>query len=125
MVDLARAWVRTMAGQTPEQFELALEKLEFDEIRIRLQAQCLFSVSREQAVALEPSTDRWLVDRWLEYRAPLAVVGGSFVVDETTGPREGVKGDGTLSGRIAIQVQDASGVTTLQGYFSVPATTWG
>lgn len=58
-------------------------------------------------------------------RAPLAVVGGSFVVDETTGPREGVKGDGTLSGRIGIQVQDASGVTTLQGHFSVPATTWG
>ena len=58
-------------------------------------------------------------------RAPLAVVGGSFVVDETTGPREGVKGDGTLSGRIAIQVQDASGVTTLQGHFSVPVTTWG
>jgi len=58
-------------------------------------------------------------------RAPLAVSGGSFVVDETTGPREGVKGDGTVSGRIAIQVQDASGVTMLQGYFSVPATTWG
>ena len=57
--------------------------------------------------------------------APLAVVGGSFVVDETTGVREGVKGDGTLSGRIAIQVQDASGVTVLQGHFSVQATTWG
>jgi len=58
-------------------------------------------------------------------RAPLAVLGGSFVVDETTGPREGVKGDGTLSGRIGIQVQDASGVTTLQGHFAVQATTWG
>ncbi len=47
----------------------ALEKLEFDEIRFRLVAQCLFSVTREHALALEPSTDRWLVDRWLEATA--------------------------------------------------------
>ena len=47
----------------------ALEKLEFDEIRDRLAEQCLFSVSGEYALALEPSTDRWLVDRWLEATA--------------------------------------------------------
>lgn len=58
-------------------------------------------------------------------RVPLAVLGGWFVVEETTGPREGVKGDGTLSGRITIQVQDESGATTLEGDFSVQATTWG
>ncbi len=49
--------------------QLALDKLEFDEIRIRLAAQCQFSVTAEIALALEPSTDRWLVDRWLEATA--------------------------------------------------------
>src|SRR5262245_61033208 len=49
--------------------ELALEKIEFDEIRSRLAAHCLFSVTEETALALEPSTDRWLVDRWLEATA--------------------------------------------------------
>ncbi len=47
----------------------ALEKLDFDEIRSRLAAQCLFSVTEEYALDLEPSTDRWLVDRWLEATA--------------------------------------------------------
>ncbi|UCH33820.1 MAG: hypothetical protein JSV65_14815 [Armatimonadota bacterium] len=56
---------------------------------------------------------------------PLAVVGGWFVVDESTGPREGVRGDGSISGRISIQVQDEFGVNTLDGEFSVQATTWG
>jgi len=58
-------------------------------------------------------------------RTPLAVLGGWFMVEETTGPREGVKGDGTLSGHISIEVQDESGVKTLEGEFSVQAVTWG
>lgn len=49
--------------------DLALEKLEFDEIRIRLAAQCQFAVTSEIVSSLEPSTDRWLVDRWLEATA--------------------------------------------------------
>ena len=49
--------------------ELALDKLEFDEIRARLTAQCLFPATSEIAAALEPSSDRWLVDRWLEATA--------------------------------------------------------
>jgi DNA mismatch repair protein MutS2 len=49
--------------------DLALEKLEFDEIRDRLGAQCLFSVTAELALELQPSTDRWQVDRWLEATA--------------------------------------------------------
>lgn len=48
---------------------LALDKLEFEEIRIRLGAQCQFSVTTEFALSLEPSTDRWLVDRWIEATA--------------------------------------------------------
>ncbi len=47
----------------------ALEKLEFDEIRARLVGQCVFPVAAEAALELEPSTDRWLVDRWLEATA--------------------------------------------------------
>jgi hypothetical protein len=55
----------------------------------------------------------------------LAVLGGWFVVDESSGPREGVKGDGVISGRISIQVQDEAGATTLEGSFCTQATTWG
>ena len=65
---------------------LALDKLEFEEIRVRLGAQCQYSVTAELALALEPSTDRWLVDRWLEATAegvdlltnfPDVAIGGS------------------------------------------------
>ena len=49
--------------------DVALDKLDFDEIRVRLAAQCLFSVTSELAMELTPSTDRWLVDRWQEATA--------------------------------------------------------
>lgn len=58
-----------MHDESASDMNLALEKLEFDAVRSRLVAQCLFSVSAEFALALEPSTDRWLVDRWLEATA--------------------------------------------------------
>ncbi len=51
---------------THHHVHLALDKLEFEEIRIRLAAHCQFSVTSELALSLEPSTDRWLVDRWVE-----------------------------------------------------------
>lgn len=49
--------------------ELALEKLDFEEIRSRLISQCLVTVAAELAAELVPSTDRWLVDRWQEATA--------------------------------------------------------
>lgn len=58
-----------MSEEQSHALELALDKLDFEEIRIRLAAQCLFSVTTEMAIALEPSTDRWLVDRWIEATA--------------------------------------------------------
>lgn len=58
-----------MTSDSTETLDFALEKLEFDEIRARLVGQCQFTVSAESALALEPSTDRWLVDRWLEATA--------------------------------------------------------
>lgn len=54
-----------------------------------------------------------------------AVIGGWFMVEASTGPQEGVKGDGTISGRISVQVQGEFGTTALSGTFAVPATTWG
>jgi len=86
-------------------------------------------VLRGRDIALQPSGGGSFEPKASSLKLPggarLAVLGGRFVVDESTGPREGVKGDGILSGRISIQVQDASGPTTLEGDFSVPATTWG
>lgn len=58
-----------MMDQQPDRLKLALDKLEFDEIRSRLAAQCQFGVTAELALLLDPSTDRWLVDRWLEATA--------------------------------------------------------
>ncbi|MEZ4531183.1 MAG: endonuclease MutS2 [Thermomicrobiales bacterium] len=58
-----------MTDNSPSELSLALEKLEYDAVRMRLAAQCLFTVSAETASTLEPSTDRWLVDRWLEATA--------------------------------------------------------
>lgn len=75
-----------MNDEHTSELALALDKLEFDEIRARLVAQCLFSVTAETALALAPSTDRWLVDRWLEATAegvdlltnfPDITIGGS------------------------------------------------
>ncbi len=58
-----------MTDDISSDFAFALEKLDFSEIQTRLAAQCLFSVTAELAIALEPSADRWLVDRWLEATA--------------------------------------------------------
>ena len=86
-------------------------------------------VLRGRDIALQPSGGGSFEPKASILKLPggarLAVLGGRFMVDQSTGPREGVKGDGTLSGRISIQVQDASGLMTLEGDFSVPATTWG
>jgi hypothetical protein len=86
-------------------------------------------VLRGRDIALQPSGGGSFEPKAsvlkLPGRARMAVLGGRFVVEQSTGPREGVKGDGTLSGRISIQVQGESGLTTLEGDFSVPATTWG
>src|SRR5215218_2015453 len=59
----------TMQDDAESKLTHALEKLDFDEVRALLVSQCLFSVSAELAVSLEPSSDRWLVDRWLEATA--------------------------------------------------------
>lgn len=75
-----------MADTDLEGNALSLDKLEFDAIRRRLAAECQFSVTVETALALAPSTDRWLVDRWLEATAegvdlltnfPDITIGGS------------------------------------------------
>jgi DNA mismatch repair protein MutS2 len=58
-----------MTDDSISNLEFALEKLDFAEIRARLAEQCLYSTSTELALELEPSTDRWLVDRWQEATA--------------------------------------------------------
>lgn len=58
-----------MMDEQTAPLDVALDKLDFDEVRARLAAQCLFSVTSELALALAPSTDRWLVDRWQEATA--------------------------------------------------------
>lgn len=58
-----------MIDESTTALDAALDKLDFDEVRVRLTAQCLFSVTSELAMELTPSTDRWLVDRWQEATA--------------------------------------------------------
>lgn len=58
-----------MTDLATTELSLALEKLEYGSIKDRLAAECLFGVSAELSAALEPSPDRWLVDRWLEATA--------------------------------------------------------